>query len=98
MSGHHRTKEWFKVARQVRPLLAAMVRNGEAACTKCGRPIVEGMVWQIDHIIAIVDGGTDNWDNLGPAHKRCNQSDGGRKGAAITNARKGNKAKTEYPY
>ena len=99
MSGHHRTKEWFSVARAVRPVLLALIKAGEAHCTKCGFPVYEDQKWQIDHIIAVSLGGTDDWSNLGPAHTHCNQKDGGKLGAAKTNANRAKaKPKVQYPY
>jgi len=99
MSSHHQSKEWFKVARVVRPILKALIIAGEASCTKCGWPVYPDQTWEIDHIVAVSQGGSDDFSNLGPAHKGCNRKDGGRLGAAKTNARRSAaKPKTEYPY
>lgn len=37
--------------------------------------------YTIEHIIPLVEGGTDDWDNLGIAHEKCNN---GRDGNLIT--------------
>ena len=59
-------------------------------CCRCGLPVTadpskphEG--WQVDHYpISREMGGTQTW----PAHSHCNTSDGGKRGAQITNARR----------
>lgn len=33
----------------------------------------------IDHIIPAIDGGTDDWSNLQPAHRRCNLAKGAQR-------------------
>ncbi|MFD6178098.1 MULTISPECIES: AAA family ATPase [unclassified Isoptericola] len=42
-------------------------------CTVCGRPVLPGSNWHLDHT-------DDGAGYLGPAHARCNTSKGGRKG------------------
>ena len=46
-------------------------------CARCGRPIVPGTDWDLDH-------GPDRLSYLGPSHRRCNRSNG----AAVTNSRR----------
>jgi hypothetical protein len=46
-----------------------------SACVRCGRPILPGQPWDLDH-------SDDRATYLGPAHRRCNRSAGGRKGNA----------------
>ena len=93
MTQHHRTGAWTAVSRKLRPIIQARLPE---PCTKCGWPVYAEHAWQIDHIVAVSQGGSDDWSNLGPAHKRCNQSDGGKLGAAMTNSRR--RVKREYPY
>lgn len=54
-------------------------------CTRCGETVTADMKWHADHILEDVFGGTSTPDNLGPAHKHCNESAGGKIGAAMTN-------------
>ena len=62
----------------VRPMLPA-------PCTKCGKPVTEDMDWHADHIHAAALGGANDASNYGPAHARCNEADGGKLGAMLTN-------------
>jgi hypothetical protein len=52
-----------------------------SACVRCGRPILPGQPWDLDHA-------DDRVDYLGASHRRCNRSAGGRLGAARQRARK----------
>lgn len=56
-----------------------------AGCVRCGGLVTDEMEWHADHIQERDAGGGDSPSNLGPAHARCNESHGGRIGAAITN-------------
>jgi 5-methylcytosine-specific restriction endonuclease McrA len=53
-----------------------------------GGTVYPGQKWHVGHIIDKAYGGTDTLDNFGAAHARCNQSDGGKIGAARTNAQR----------
>lgn len=56
-------------------------------CCRCGKPVLPTPEtgWHVDHYpIPRELGGTRTW----PAHSGCNTSDGGKRGAAITNARR----------
>lgn len=77
--------------REVRQARAMWRARLPVACCRCGRPVIpdpskgkdEG--WQVDHYpISREFGGTQTW----PAHSHCNTSDGGKRGAQITNARR----------
>ena len=57
-------------------------------CSRCGRMVMPTQRWDVDHLLPRWAGGTDEPSNLWPAHARCNQADGGRRGAQVTNARK----------
>ncbi|WP_423262137.1 HNH endonuclease [Herbiconiux sp. 11R-BC] len=60
--------------------MEALVRSG-APCSRCGVPI--GLApWDTDHLIGLAQGGRNTAENLWPAHKKCNRSDGGRRGRA----------------
>lgn len=41
-------------------------------CCECGQKIRPGEPWHLAHIKGLCDGGTDDDDNLAPAHERCN--------------------------
>lgn len=85
-----RTRWGGSESRRARAQWEATVRAGGVICCRCKRPIIDdprlpGGGWQPDHWpIRREAGGTQTH----PAHTRCNLSDGGRRGAAITNARR----------
>lgn len=58
--------------RKVPALTAAVFADRGRVCHLCGKPGAN----TIDHIIPRALGGTDELDNLRPAHKRCNSSRG----------------------
>jgi hypothetical protein len=58
---------------------AVLVAQGIVACVRCMRLIQPGTPWDLDH-------NSDRTDYLGPSHRRCNRSIGGRNGAYITRA------------
>lgn len=92
MSEHHRTPEWMRVTRRVRPLIKATL---PAPCVDCQRPVYPADNWHVGHILAAAHGGTNDAWNLGPTHARCNTRAGGKIGASISNAKR--KKKTETP-
>jgi len=47
-------------------------------CRYCGAAAASGAVLQVDHVIALADGGTDDLSNLATACKPCNLGKGGR--------------------
>src|SRR5262245_43080736 len=46
-----------------------------STCARCGRPILPGQPWDLDH-------SDDRGGYLGAAHRRCNRAAGGRLGRA----------------
>lgn len=60
------------------------------ACWRCGLPIppLPESGWVAGHVIARKDGGTDDYSNLRPEHRRCSDTSGGRVAAAMLNARR----------
>jgi hypothetical protein len=50
-----------------------------SVCVRCGRPILPGQPWDLDHT-------DDGAGYLGASHRRCNRSVGGRLGAALQRA------------
>jgi hypothetical protein len=94
MSQHHRSGGWTsKDLRKWKPRIAATL---PAPCVDCGHVVTAEMTWQVGHIVPVWRGGEKTTDNLGPSHsngsgpggRSCNQSAGGRMGAAKTNAAK----------
>lgn len=80
MTAHHRSAGWRKVQRKMRPVIAATL---PAQCVNnCGRTVTPDQTWDIGHIVDVALGGSDEPSNLGPAHIRCNRSDGGKAGRA----------------
>ncbi len=75
-----------------RALLKTRTRQTETPCAICGLPFrwdvhwYHPMAFTSGHIIAIINGGTDDIDNLRPEHHSCNTSAGGRLGAARSTA------------
>jgi hypothetical protein len=46
-----------------------VIDAGNALCARCGRPIVTGTPWDLDH-------SDDRGGYLGPAHRACNRGHG----------------------
>jgi hypothetical protein len=67
--------------RALRAGVARVVEAGKAVCARCGRPILIGEDWDLDH-------GPGRSSYLGPSHSRCNRIAGARNGAAVTNGRR----------
>jgi hypothetical protein len=67
------------VHKAVRARYAELVEAGQAVCARCGRLIVPGTPWDLDH-------GPDRSSYLGPSHRRCKRVAGAKNGAAVTNA------------
>lgn len=79
--------------RKARAYWRTIVEAGEAICWRCGRPIVPDPTkrdhgWQVGHLIDRMDGGEHGPENQAPEHSLCNLSAGGKRGGAITAARK----------
>lgn len=82
----HRAKV-VSALRKARPIIAATL---PAQCVQptcqLGGTVYPWQPWDVAHIIDDVHGGGVERSNLGPAHRRCNRSDGGKIGAARANA------------
>lgn len=58
--------------RKIAKLTAAVFAEHGRVCHLCGMPGANS----IDHLVPRAAGGTDDLDNLRPAHSRCNSSRG----------------------
>lgn len=47
-----------------------MAREGNR-CHLCTREIVSGEKWDLDHVVALINGGENREANLKPAHRKC---------------------------
>jgi len=98
VSEHHRTPEWQRTVRVVRPRIAKTL---PAQCIDCGRVIMPGDRWQVGHRVPVAVAKAQGWttaqindpSNLGPSHAKapgqraCNQIAGGKLGAKVTQAK-----------
>ncbi|WP_460776025.1 hypothetical protein [Microbacterium sp. GXF7504] len=87
MSAKHTDPEYIANARLVRQQVRRMWKYGEEVrCWRRGEVIEPGSPFDVGHLDP--DGGHAR-GNLAPECIRCNRSEGGRRGAALTNARRG---------
>ena len=42
-------------------------------CHLCSQPIQAGEAWDLDHVIALINGGENRETNLKPAHRKCHK-------------------------
>lgn len=93
MSAHHRSASWRSTTRKQRPLIAASLPR--LCVNGCGHSVLPEQAWDVGHIVSVVQGRARGWttamidapSNLGPAHVKCNRSDGGKEGRAKQLAR-----------
>ena len=85
MSRHHARLKHSTGSKQLRREYAARL---PLPCTECGRPVEPGQVWHVAHLTPAERDGATTRANTGIAHARCNTRAGGKRGAAITNARR----------
>ena len=52
---------------------AIFVASG-GICHLCGGKITVGQAWEIEHVIPLAQGGSDEPDNMRPAHARCHKA------------------------
>ena len=75
-------RRYGRAHRLVRKKYASIVARGNAVCARCGKPILPGDLWDLDHD----DDDPLQRRYLGPSHRACNR-------ASITHL----KAKLEAP-
>ena len=92
MSRHHRSIGHSAKANKIRPIIAARL---PARCVECPHLVTPRQRFQVAHLYDAMDGGDTTIRNTGPAHsycpqcrRKCNQSSGGKRGAAVVNARR----------
>lgn len=71
-----------RAGQRLRAVVAATARGGPLVCWLCGRPIGPDEPWDVDHVVPLSRGGTDDPANLRPAHASENRARGN--GAAAT--------------
>ncbi len=86
MSANHRRTGWATVSARYRKSIAATLPAPCVNVCVLGGVVHPDELWDVGHIVDAAAGGTNERSNLGPAHRRCNRSDGGKIGAAMTNA------------
>lgn len=79
-------KKWAGgIVTAARKIVGAML---PAPCWRCGRTLTKDDKWTVGHIEGRETGGADNPANYAPECPRCNFSEGGKVGAAITNGQR----------
>jgi 5-methylcytosine-specific restriction endonuclease McrA len=79
-----------------RRLRVAVIATYGVNCWLCGKPIVKGLGkarastdldgFSVDHVVPVALGGTNDLDNLRPAHRQCNNERHWRYGDAVKEA------------
>lgn len=92
MSAHHQRKGVSGKLAKWRPAIAATLPAPcvQPAC-QLGGIVHSDQQWDVGHLPghdAYLDLGPLTRDQVGPAHRFCNRSDGGKVGAAMTNGRR----------
>ncbi len=85
MGAKHRTAEYQRNARTIRKRVKAQHAAGRAvACWRCPRPIMPGQKFDVGHRTGARGSALHE---LAPEHRGENRAEGGRRGAALTNAK-----------
>lgn len=84
MSKHHDAQSWSNHSKRLRPIIAATLPQ-PCIGPRCfhGGVVYPGDTWQVGHILDAALGGQPTIENVGPIHRKCNASDGGKKGRAL---------------
>ena len=82
MTGYHKSPQWARFARKAKPIIAATL---PAPCVqpRCqlGGTVYPEQAWDIGHLPGVALG-EETIELVGPSHRRCNRSDGGKVGRA----------------
>jgi hypothetical protein len=85
MSRHHIAAGWSTISARMRPIIAAQLPlpciNPKAGCPGL---VQQGQLWDVAHVGDLATGGDPS--QVGPAHRHCNRSAGGKLGASMANA------------
>lgn len=88
MSQHHRKVKWSTLSRKYRAQIAPLLPLPcvQPRC-KLGGIVNPSDTWDVAHLHDLAADPTQIPDRnaVGPAHAACNRSDGGKRGAAMTN-------------
>lgn len=85
MSAKHASTEWRRTVRIIRAQVRKLWESGDdAQCWRCGRPIPEGLPYDVGHLDPL---GGEGVGNAAPEHRGENRRHGGRIGASITNSK-----------
>lgn len=57
---------------------ALVFSDNGGKCHLCGAPIQAGQSWDIDHVLPLALGGTNDAANLRPAHTKCHRGVGSK--------------------
>ena len=57
---------------------AAVLSEHGGICHLCNEPIQAGQAWDIDHVLPLALGGTNDAANLRPAHAKCHRGVGSK--------------------
>lgn len=82
MTAFHRSKEWLSFSRKVRPIIEAQL---PLPCVQgCGWPVLPGQRWDVSHLVShhLNPFQPLTIEYVGPGHRHCNRSDGGKEGRA----------------
>ena len=80
--GNARARGYGSSHERLRARVARAIAEGRlVACARCGYAIRQGDAWHLDH------DDNDRSRYVGASHASCNTAAGGRKGAAVRNAR-----------
>lgn len=66
----------------------AIFGKHEGRCHICGDKINSGQAWDVEHIIPLGLGGSDDQDNLAPAHVNCHKGKTATDHGAIAKAKR----------
>lgn len=55
------------------PKVRDRIISRHPCCHLCGQPIQTGQRWDLDHVIALINGGENRESNLRPAHTKCHK-------------------------
>ena len=66
----------------------ALLNAHASRCHICGGAIEAGQRWEVEHVIPLAMGGTDEPDNMRPAHAKCHREKTAKDVPAIAKAKR----------